>query len=424
MTRRTRTLLLVALAVGLGLAGLLFTRNLVDFPVYYSAGRSLLDGRTDLYAPDFALGRVMDYRYPPFFLLALTPLWLLPYDLSAYLWYLMSIAQIAACVVLMRSLIVEPAREGVVWLITGLAVAQYFVMLLHYGNAHLLALFLLFVSLALALKRRDLAPAFLMALAITIKLVPALLLPYFALQRRWRFLALVGTLLIAINMAPVFYFGFRENAELLKTWYRQVIAEQEFHETNGPINLSLKGQLRRYLSSVDYSQRIDGDINYPSVSVASLTKQQTDSIWIVVAAVAFVAGLYLISRVGEATGESRKAPLEALKISLLICLMLLIGPLTSKIYFAALLWPVLVLAGFGIGNATPSGSLSRRIVITVAAVNVVLPLLPGRWIQRLLLVLGVDFYMNCLLLAALAVVVARLRRTDPGGRDELQTPVR
>src|SRR5215207_9664119 len=103
--KSARLISIVLLAIAGALSGLIFIRNLIDFPVYYSAGQSLLMGRSDLYAADFALGRVMDYRYPPFFLLAFTPLWLLPYKVAAFLWYLLSILQISACLVLLKRLL-------------------------------------------------------------------------------------------------------------------------------------------------------------------------------------------------------------------------------------------------------------------------------------------------------------------------------
>src|ERR1044071_10227443 len=94
-----RRLIVLALALtAFLLLGFVFIRNLIDFPVYYSAGQSLLNGRTDLYSPDFAQGRVMDYRYPPFFLVALAPLWLLPYPVAAFVWHVISVFLIAGCV--------------------------------------------------------------------------------------------------------------------------------------------------------------------------------------------------------------------------------------------------------------------------------------------------------------------------------------
>src|SRR5947208_10476917 len=97
MKNPTRILLILACSIAVGLLGLLFIRKLIDFPVYYAAGQSLINGRTDLYSSDFALGRVMDYRYPPFFLVALTPLWFLPYTLASYVWYLLSVFEIIGC---------------------------------------------------------------------------------------------------------------------------------------------------------------------------------------------------------------------------------------------------------------------------------------------------------------------------------------
>jgi Glycosyltransferase family 87 len=428
MQRTSRIVLIVACASALALLGFIFIRNLVDFPVYYAAGRSLVSGRTDLYSPDFALGRVMDYRYPPFFLIALFPLWLLPYSAAAYIWYLLSVIEMAGCVVLVSRTF---QMSKLMWLGVALAVAQYFVMALHYGNAQLLAVFLLFASLYFAHRRKYLTAAILMALAITIKLTPVLLLPYFALKKRWAMLAAVLVLLAAINIAPSVYFGFRENNQLLKTWYEHVIASQEFHEDNGPINLSLKGQFRRYLTDVDYSQRVDGDVNYPAVNFASLSRDHVAQAWTIIAAVLF-AGVLLLMLVlptsYEATTiESNKSDesnkIVPLELAVLICLMLLVGPLTSKIYFVALLWPVACLGNFATSQISGIGRLASYTLIILAAANSVLPLLPGRSTQRLLIVLGADFYVNLLLMIVLLYVLVSNRLAFQKLSGESRTPV-
>src|ERR1700754_1738156 len=242
---RARLMLLISLAGFITLAGFAFIRNLIDFPVYYAAGQSLLSGRTDLYAPDFALGRVMDYRYPPVFLLIFWPLWLLPYKAAAYLWYLFSVAEVAGCVYCVSRVAALPKEKIAPWLVVFFAVAPYFINLLHYGNAHLLAIFLLFAACYLAYINKPVYGGLALALAISIKLTPAILIPYFALRKQWRLLASVAIFLITLNLVPAIYFGFAKNNELLKNWFAQVVVSQEFHEANGPINLSLKGQLRR-----------------------------------------------------------------------------------------------------------------------------------------------------------------------------------
>src|SRR5262249_27196875 len=172
-------------------------------------------------------------------------------------------------------------KSKMMWGVVTLGVGQYFLLALHYGNAHVLVVFLWFASLYLVLARRYLIGALLLSLAITIKLTPVFLLPYFALKKRWSLLAATCCLLIAVNLAPSAYFGFRRNIELLATWYEHVVGSQRFHEDNGPINLSLKGQLRRYLSMVDYSQRIDGDVRYPSINVSALPPERLVRAWTV-----------------------------------------------------------------------------------------------------------------------------------------------
>lgn len=429
MKKPSRIILILASSVAAALVGLLFIRNLIDFPVYYAAGRSLLGGRTDLYAPDFALGRVMDYRYPPFFLVALTPFWLLPYQVAAYIWYLLSALQIAGCVLIVVRAFPKLRESYKVWILIALAVAPYFVMMLHYGNAHLLATFLLFASLHLFLRRKDVAGGLCMALAITIKVTPVLLLPYFALKRRWKMLVAVVVFLTAINLLPAAYFGLRANNHLLASWYRHVIASQQFHEDNGPINLSLKGQLRRYFSIVDYSRRVDGDVRYPAINLTAQSRETMDSVWAATAVILFALVLLLVwwlprdFEVGIEQGEKTGGEFVAHELSSMICLMLLVGPLTSKIYFIALLWPLAGLASLAVDGKAREGRLAMLVLSVVAFSNVFLTLLPGRSIQRLLLVLGSDFYVNCIVLAALMFVVVSRRRRLQTRSGEPRIPV-
>jgi hypothetical protein len=356
MMKKPLILLILVCAVGIAALGFVFTRNLIDFPVYYSAGRSFLSGRTDLYAPDFALGPVMDYRYPPFFLVVLSPLCLLPYYIAAYVWYLLLVVELWGCVLIATRMFPAIRKSRMVLLLVTLSVGQYAVMSMHYGNAQLLVVLLLFGSFYYFLRERDIRAALLLALAISIKVTPVLLLPYFALRKRWTLLIAAGVFLIAINLMPAAYFGFQKNNELLGRWYTHVVASQEFHEDNGPINLSLKGQLRRSLSVIDYSQRIDGDVHYPAVNIASFSREQVVRAWELCAAGLFTGVLLMIwwkerQWVGSNSAAQRGEDLEGEgstrrsgELALMVCVTLLAAPLTSKIYFIELLWPVAYLA--------------------------------------------------------------------------------
>jgi len=100
--------------------------------------------------------------------------------------------------------------------------------------------------------------------------------------------------------------------------------------------------------------------------------------------------------------------LAALQIGLLICVMLFVGPLTSKVYLVALLWPVVA-----VGVVAWDHAAVRRALIVVAILSSALPLLPGRTMQRLLLVAGTDFYVSTAILGLVAFTLMRWNR-PPG----------
>jgi len=249
----------------------------------------------------------------------------------------------------------------------------------------------------------------LLAVAATVKVIPALTLPYFLLKGRFRILGLVAVMTAALTLIPSAYFGPAGNSRLIARWYQHVIAGQEFHETNGPINLSLKGQLRRSFTDVDYTKRVDGDARYAAVNIAALSQSAVDRIWLMLSACLFGAGLVLIwitSRGrGTRTYDGQPLTLGALQIGLLICLLLFVGPLTSKVYLIALLWPVVAVAVAGWDHAA-----TRRTLVVAAILSSALPLLPGRAVQRFLLVAGTDFYLTCVILGLTAFTLVRFCR--------------
>lgn len=406
---RTRTLFIAAAVTLVAALGVVFVRNLTDFAVYYAAGRSLLSGRTDLYAPDFARGVVMDYRYLPFFILTFAPLSVFSYPIAAWAWHLLNTIAIALAVASIASTVGALSySRATIWTVAFLIVVPFFAMALDYGNAQLIVTALMFAGLSLALRGRDLSAAALLAVAITVKIIPALTLPYFAITRRFKLLGFVLAITAALNLLPSIYFGIEGNRDLVSRWFEHVIVGQEFHETNGPINLSLKGQLRRTFTNVDYRQRVDGDYRYAAVNVAAFSTSAVDRVWMTISAFVFAGGLVLIwtsSRThASATSDPIDVRLAMLQIGLLICVMLFVGPLTSKVYLVALLWPVVA-----VGVAAWDQPVVRRALLGVAIASAMLPLLPGRTMQRLLLVVGTDFYVSTAILGLVAFTLVRVK---------------
>ncbi|MDQ4123604.1 MAG: DUF2029 domain-containing protein [Acidobacteriota bacterium] len=388
-----------------------------DVHVYHTAAHSLFNrGRIDLYAADFADDAIMDYRYTPFFLFLVFPFSLLPYEEAEFLWLWINIvAFVPATIAIKRGFEItkeNPQRLNLILFLSFLFCAKFFFPLVKNLNVHFLILCMVFGAFYLLLKQRKLIAASLMALAISIKIVPVLTLPYFALKKQWLFLSATVVLTVVFNLLPAFYLGADLNFKLLNDWYNHVLVNTEFHELNGPINLSLKGQLDRYLVGVDYSKRTF-DPDYQNVNVVSLSKNLVDQIWKISALLISAATLFLIwfsSKLRNKTNFS-KTEKPSQKISnqfdsftyyefgLMICLSLLIAPRSNKYYFLALFFPLIPFLHTFFRNKSKMNILFFGIILILACL---LPLVPGRSLQRLLLVLGVDFYMALVLWIALA----------------------
>lgn len=399
-----------------------------DFHVYYTAGHSLLSGRTDLYAPDFGDSQIMDYRYPLFFLVLFLPFCYLPYQAAEFVWLWLNLAAIfLTLVAVKRGLeitgvkLVRPIATGV---LATLICAKYIVVSMRILNAHILVLCLVFWAFYLLLRQRQLAAAVAMALAITFKIVPILTLPYFLIKKQWTFLIATTILIAAFNLSPAVYFGADKNFDMLRDWYDHVMVANDFHNTNGPINVSLEGQLQRYLSPVDYSRRVE-DADYQNVNLVALPHGYVNAISKAANVLLLCATVFVIWFFGKkrrrANGFGQTANFDALafhEFGLIICLTLIVEPRSNVYYFLALFLPLIAfLNSYFVRRSLFDQFAFWAIVVITCA----LPLLPGREIQRLLLVLGSDFYAVLILCAALG---CNIIRESVASKPELTSPRR
>lgn len=409
-------ILAIVLIIATAFAALRF--HWEDVHTYYAAGQSLLKGRIDLYAADFADSAIMDYRYPPFFLILFLPFCLLPYDLVEFIWIWLNIAAVYLTVIALKHgfeiITPNPTRLRLVLFLSFFPSAKYLFMLLQHFNVHLILIGLVFGTFYLLLKQKQILASVLMALAISFKIVPILVLPYFALKKQWLFLSMTAVFIVAFSLIPAFYFGFELNFQLLKDWYYHVMVNNEFHEINGPLNLSLKGQLERYLVEIDYIKRTF-DPEYRNVNVLSLSQNQADAIWKFSASAMFLATLFLIwfsaklrkqiNPNSDPLSEQRsQTPVEFdflafHEFGLMVCLMLLVAPRTNGYYLVALFLPLIPLIHALFRKKSKFNVLALSLIVMATCI---LPLLPGRHTQRFLLVLGVDFFAALVLWIALA----------------------
>jgi len=387
-------------------------RRIVDFPVYYWTSLALLTGYAPVYGPGSGMGFPQFYRYPPLFLLLFSPLTLLPLKSAAVLW---TALQFAVLYFLARALFLRLQLNGILARILALLpAAPYLVLEFHYGNAQ----FYVFALVALALlcmKKRPILGAFALALGISLKVWPLFFVPYcFALGYR-RVAQWTLGIALGLTLVPAAFLGPRTYAQLLKQW-----GAQEFGlaatpgEPPGLVGFpsqSLHSMMMRTFVSLDYSRLPDS--NYPKFNLAALDSRAVELAWAVLAAAGYAGLLLFASRQRDAPRfesgppetpqwETNAREINELRVhSVAFCGYLLLQPFTQRTDLVVLLWPILVGAGLLYRNQVYREQVlprwSQAALWAALSLMVLQALLPGAATQRTLEVLGLNFWLTCLL---------------------------
>jgi len=369
----------------------------VDFPVYYRATRVFLEGHGPLYGPQSGMGWPMHYRYPPLFLFAFVPFALLPFKFSAVLWAALKWAVLYLLVRAMARQMNFPST-GWWWLVPGCLSASFLVQELKGGNAQFL-IFALTAAALLALRRRPWLTAILLALAASLKVWPFFFVPYIAARRRYAVAASTLALICLLTLVPAIHFGWHGNIGLLRQW-----TSQEWEPGSLSIDMwypsqSLSGVLQRYLTFMDYSKAVDP--NYLDIHVVALPTGAVRVLWACLAVLGYAA-LLLVA-------HARPSSDGWIEDSLAWCGVVILEPFTHRISLLALLWPGMV-AGTLLARPGALSSWSRRLLYTATVIITLEAIIPGRLVQRLFQVCGVDFGVVCLITT---VLVAAWLRNPP-----------
>jgi hypothetical protein len=299
-------------------------------------------------------------------------------------------------------------NKFLLWTVTFLISAPYLIEDFHYGNVHFLIVFLTVLALYLFEAGRDSLSAAVLALAISIKVFPVFFLPYFVIQRKFRYVALTLLSILLFNLLPGLYFGFRNNNELLETWYGRVLVNSESHEFHGGINHSLKGVLQRYLSHIPYEQRVT-DQGYPNINVADLDSGSLQTLLYAITGGILLVMLFLCFRRHESIEE------RLLAYGLIACAIVAFAPSTGYNYFALLMLPGAAISAHWMRKAKThrTGALTMLILAAIF-LSFLPPLLPGSAVQRNVQMHSPYFFSALALFVSLAIALAQ--RTENGGK--------
>lgn len=361
--RSRRIVLLAALALFVGLGwstiyrGVFSPNHRTDFTVYTAAGQAILDG-TNIY--DAHNVRGWYYMYLPIFAIVMVPFAKAGALPACVIWYLLSAAALVHGVELSIRLI---RRAFPNLRIDDLWIRTFAVLLLlppvlsgvARGQASVLIMYLMILGVWFYFEKRPWASGLALACSIVLKIFPALIVLYFLIQRRFRFVfATAAWLLLLVLIIPSVVFGPTANLKLLKNWNETVAV---------PANKGVQeaGSQARYEQMINPRNRRNQSARAVIVRSASgLAVDVEDENEEYARPIALLTNVFLFLMTSwvcfqNAAGDSTRRSL--MKICTVILLMLMISPVTWNHNFALLLLPLAVAIGSWRSPAEPQATL-------------------------------------------------------------------
>ena len=223
-----------------------------DFNVYYHASREIIDGRNP-YAS--SLSDWTPYIYPPLLAELLVPVAFLPLPIAAYIWFLINAVSIVLAAFLSVTLLskdtrsVASPRETDKWkeVISVGAVLLVFRFVLDtfvLGQVNALLVALAVAHVYFYNRERRFISAIVLAIAISIKLTPALLLIYHLARMRLKFAIACTGIVVAVTIASLLPFGV-SGSDVFQMFLRRTVKNEQGYDFSYSGNQSLRGAVAR-----------------------------------------------------------------------------------------------------------------------------------------------------------------------------------
>lgn len=382
-----------------------------DFKAYWYNVPNLFGGPYPIYGPNSGWGWPLTYRSGPLFLFLFAPLTLLELRVAAGLWAAGKIATLAWLAPRLHGFALQGRpRRGSWWSyawLPALASYAYVVREIESGNVQFYVFALAAMGFIWMRTRPDFA-ALSLAGAIAIKLFPLFFMPYLWLRGERALVRRTAVFLAILLLLPAAYFGPLGNVKVLRDWFVEGIGEPSQPAWEITPDHSLLGVASRYLARADYSRLPDP--NYAEINMADLPRGMIAYGWMAAAVLGYAGLLGLAVKARRA--EARGAATLALEAALLFTALLLLEPVTQRIYLVALLLPVMALSAELRHGALGSGA--RLLGALSLGCFALPPLLQLPGVARWLTVYSPDFWGMALLAAALALALRdRLREFVP-----------
>ncbi|MGQ9898401.1 MAG: glycosyltransferase family 87 protein [Acidobacteriota bacterium] len=213
-----------------------------DFTVFYAAARQAwLTGNPY----EIPIRAATPYLYPPLLAQLLIPLAWLPLPVAAYFWAVGNVVAVAWLWQQLRRVLPSRPDQGWIyagwWLTLGPIVLGNFLL----GQVNLwIAAAVTFTLLTDAHQQRAMMGGLALAAAVSVKLSPVLLIPYFIGRRAWRLLGYFFLWIVIGNSLSFSALGVYR-WDILYDWYREIILQGWHFDFAVASNQSLYGALLR-----------------------------------------------------------------------------------------------------------------------------------------------------------------------------------
>ncbi len=201
-----------------------------DFDIFLSASRQLFEGK-NIYRETYFDG--YHYYYSTLFAVLLYPLTLLPAFLAKSIWIILNLLFLFRMLHLLNPWL-ESIQVKAQWKNLLKLILLLFCLRLLKGNIHLgqMTIFILYLSLESVHQIRkgsSVAGSLLLALAINVKVLPIVLVPYLIYRAKWKPAALTILFLFVMAFLPGLIIGFNYNHYLFSEWWQLVNPSQSKH---------------------------------------------------------------------------------------------------------------------------------------------------------------------------------------------------
>ncbi|MBV9761351.1 MAG: DUF2029 domain-containing protein [Acidobacteriaceae bacterium] len=372
------------------LASSLFLAKSVDLSVYWYAATGYFGGTRPAYGPDSGIGFPMEYRYAPVTYLLIYPLKWASFRVAGFWWMLA--AWVTAIVSVSLAIRMRRLQFSPVSIVACCALMlAYVVLAIRYGNVQPFVISWLLAAFVLS-EAYPIWAGILLALAVTFKLWPIMLLPWFIRGPRIRAAVSFAAALLALWIAPFLVFGPARYLGLLRDWYEAVrrmgTTYSEFYYFPSQ---SLRGVLLRYLSPVDPPLK-----TFPHINFLSLPPHTVIVLWGIASVLVYSAIVLMLLRSGPgkqwAWDGAAFVMYSLLEPYAVKSGLISLGPaalIAASLYTVATRLP-----------RTSAASRANALFLAACAISFFQAIMQYKPWQRILLSIGLDFWSNILLLAA------------------------